>query len=636
MKKLFTLFALFVMAIVSMAQTQNIYEWKDGTVYVRNSSDIDSLTFALPADQVILSLEGTNISTNSITVTFTLQTDLSISGAEEISEQGICYSTTAEAPTYEDDKAKFGPLTKGSCSVTIANLTPSTAYYMRPYLKIGNEIFYESEYTKVVTASAEEWVSLGTGKFSDAFLGSAEQYSNVKIEQKTSAPNTFRLANPYAEILPGIETGKYFEFSVLPKGYDFNGTVLDSEYVVFNDYNMGKWNSNYDEDIYAIHPYRFGRTPDKWTYNAVLDYQENGLPGEVSLAPIYYLFEAKGGWDKSTTNTISILFPGYAKRDYSASVEFLDVATDATGTSYAKGYLTLGADAKNVKAIVMPADADAMAVADAIASGEIQAMNATAGENNIPFDAKALGGNKFQIIVAVLNNNSVKNVATASFEYYGENGNPWKSLGIGYFTDDIVAPMFGIEAVTYEVEIMESTETPGLYRVMNPYSNSVYPYAENDCAPEGLYLEINATDAEGVYIEQQSLGFDWGYGEFGFETVGASLLGSYDFDTIKGAGYFGKVIDSAIMFPTFTAKNEQQTKYQGYLYMGESGYYAGMNSKIEIVLPSANTFARNMAIAKANTTKRNFSKNSFSGKLMDVKHMKAISHTIETTVEHLF
>lgn len=38
--------------------------------------------------------------------------------------------------------------------------------------------------------------------------------------------------------------------------------------------------------------------------------------------------------------------------------------------------------------------------------------------------------------------------------------------------------------------------------------------------------------------------------------------------------------------------------------MGESGYLAGMNGKIEITLPGANAFARNMAKAKAENTKR--------------------------------
>lgn len=38
------------------------------------------------------------------------------------------------------------------------------------------------------------------------------------------------------------------------------------------------------------------------------------------------------------------------------------------------------------------------------------------------------------------------------------------------------------------------------------------------------------------------------------------------------------------------------SNYQGVIFMGESGYLAGMNGKIEITLPGANAFARNMTI----------------------------------------
>ena len=517
-----------------------------------------------------------------------------------------------------------------SCVAKVDSMEFDIPYTVK--LCIANEedaTLYGQSFVNLKVTCPAPWKSLGVGKFSEAFLGAAGEYSDVEIQQNELAPNQFRVVEPYAEILGDIAVDKYLYFNILAAGTEFAGNVLDAEYVVFSDYNMGQWNSNYAEDIYALHPYRMGRTPDKWAFNVVLDYQENGLPGEVSLAPIFYLFEQGGGWDKSTANTISILFPGYVKADYSSALEFAGLFTKPDGSMFAVGNLALGADAAEVKAIVMPADADAAAVADAIAAGELEAMDVQAGRIEVPFNAAELGGNKFSVIAVVLADGAVKSVASASYEYYGGGKDPWTSLGTGYFSDDIVAPMFGAEVATYEVEIMEHSETPGLYRVMNPYSNSVYPYAEDDCAPEGLFLEVNATDAEGVYVQFQTLGFDWGYGEFAFETVGASYLGNYDFDTIKGAGYFGKVIDGVIKFPTFTAKNEQQTKYQGYLYMGESGYYAGMNSKIEITLPAANAFARNMAIAKANTTKREYAKKSFSG----VKATKKINKLRNLTAE---
>jgi hypothetical protein len=188
--------------------------------------------------------------------------------------------------------------------------------------------------------------------------------------------------------------------------------------------------------------------------------------------------------------------------------------------------------------------------------------------------------------------------------------------------------LYGAEALTYAVEILEHAETPGLYRVMNPYSNSVYPYAEDDCAADGLYLEVNATDAEGVYVQYQSLGFDWGNGEFAFETVGANLIPENGFDAVKGAGYLGKVIEGVIKFPTFTAQSG--TKFQGYVYLnGELASYGGMNSKFEITLPSANAFARNMAKAKSQVSKKNISKKSISAVKAEKKFNKLFNRQVE-------
>ena len=567
----------FVVSAVDTVFTLNLERVdKDSVAYIALSAETDSVTaplFVFPSVAVF-----------------------------EAGEKSTTITCIAKADQMEYDKTY-------TVKLSIANPEDATLYGL-------------SSVTLNITCPAP-WKSLGVGKFADAYLGGAGNYSEVEIQQNELDPKTFRIVEPYAEILEGIATDKYFEFSVLPKGYDFQGTILDAEYVVFKDYNTGEWNSNYAEDIYALHPYRFGRTPDKWSYNVVLEYQENGLPGEVSMAPLYYLFNEGGGWDKTTANTISVLFPGFVKADYSAAMTYAGIFTTPDGTTHAVADLTLGADATDVKAIVMPADAAAAAVADAIAAGELEAMDVQAGRIEVPFNAEELGGSNFNIIAVVMADGKVKTVVSASYEYYGGgDSNPWTSLGTGFFTDDIVAPLFGVEPVTYEVEILEHSENPGLYRVMNPYSNSVYPYAEDDCAEEGLYLEVNATDAEGVYIQYQTLGFDWGYGEFGFETVGASLLSTYEFDTIKGAGYFGKVIEGVVKFPTFTAKNEQQTKYQGYTYMGESGYYAGMNSKIEIVLPGANAFARNMAKAMANTAKRNLSKSSLSAAKAEMKMKK--------------
>lgn len=50
-----------------------------------------------------------------------------------------------------------------------------------------------------------------------------------------------------------------------------------------------------------------------------------------------------------------------------------------------------------------------------------------------------------------------------------EDDASWKSLGTGYYTDDFVVPVFNQTPIsyTYEVEVQESTSTPGLYRIVN-------------------------------------------------------------------------------------------------------------------------------------------------------------------------
>ncbi len=171
-----------------------------------------------------------------------------------------------------------------------------------------------------------------------------------------------------------------------------------------------------------------------------------------------------------------------------------------------------------------------------------------------------------------------------------ENGSinsRWKSIGTGTYTDGIVAPLFGLEPKTYNVEIMEHVDSAGLYRIMNPYANSVYPYADDDCAEEGTYLVVNACDPDGVFIPKQSLGMDWGFGEMSFVSEGARYLDQYSFESIKKAGYFGSKKDRVITLPTFTAENSkgETIYYQGIMYMDNDAYYCGMDNGFCVTLP---------------------------------------------------
>ena len=91
-------------------------------------------------------------------------------------------------------------------------------------------------------------------------------------------------------------------------------------------------------------------------------------------------------------------------------------------------------------------------------------------------------------------------LATPGFDAQAET---WKPLGTGYLRDDIITVSYILsDYYEFEVEIQESEETPGRYRLVNAYRNC--PRLSEDVFPEDAtnYLIVDASDPVHVYIEQ--------------------------------------------------------------------------------------------------------------------------------------
>jgi len=346
---------------------------------------------------------------------------------------------------------------------------------------------------------------------------------------------------------------------------------------------------------------------------------------------VVYYFDADGGWGAGYEY---IYIDGYVRADYSiTSLTYAGIFTDAQQNVFAVGALELAADAKNVKAVVVEASADAAAVADAIAAGELEATDVEAGTINVPI-AEGLTGNLQIVVVSLDAEGAVASTAAAAFEYYGGGANPWKSLGKGYFTDNLVVTKFSPDgenpypAQTYEVEILENSDQPGMYRIVNAF------YGAAEVTGNASYyvptnIDVDATVADGgVYIPIQQIGL----GEYATGTYGGYMLQNYDFETLFNYGYFGTLKDGVMTFPVFSRKDDAgnvQFTYQGIFVSPNGASYAGTNptaeTQLAIVLPSAAASVKAAAKRSANAT--DFANRLNGGSLLKdnkvVKHDKA-------------
>lgn len=172
-----------------------------------------------------------------------------------------------------------------------------------------------------------------------------------------------------------------------------------------------------------------------------------------------------------------------------------------------------------------------------------------------------------------------------AFKYAGvinytlKTGVNWLSLGMASYTDDFLTKLFGLNPVTYEVEIHESVATSGVYRLVDPYGKNFPNNKEGDYdASQIYYLEINASDPDGVYIERQKTGLNWGYGIFNPSSLAYHnyLSKGKTLADAKAAGVCGTLKEGVITFPT----NSLVT------VLGSSAYLSNANGAFKVILPT--------------------------------------------------
>lgn len=146
MKKILTLLATLLLCLqYSPAQAQqNIYMWKQGTLSVTTTSEVDSLTFDV--GQWLYSISCSTpvgITTTSAKAIVSVSLGANVKSVSVTPEIGVCYSYENAEPTTTDTKVKLGS-SMTDYTVNIGNLYSGTKYYYRAYVKLLDHTFYSS------------------------------------------------------------------------------------------------------------------------------------------------------------------------------------------------------------------------------------------------------------------------------------------------------------------------------------------------------------------------------------------------------------------------------------------------------------------------------------------------------------
>ena len=330
--------------------------------------------------------------------------------------------------------------------------------------------------------------------------------------------------------------------------------------------HVGEGYTGYDHEDGSIY------VSDVNTYTGTNDYPSyyNEEAGLFELYLIYYIPELgyfDYGWEY-------LQLDGYTQPDYSIMIEHIG-NTENT----ASFYFTKGSDVAFYRYAIVAgtlSQEDAYNMAWEIIDGTIAYNEA---EESGYHDFRLTEEGEYNVVAVSFDETGTpKRYSWYSFEL---STSPWQSLGMATYREDLMTTFYNIDNLVYDVEIEASTETPGLYRLVNPYG-AAYPYNEEGDydTSENHYMVIDAQNPEAVTIQQTYTGMNWGYGEVFVWSLAEYLLNNGSTaEEIAASGYFGKFENGVITFPTKTLLISMPELENGGLY------YSNLNGQFAVALP---------------------------------------------------
>lgn len=555
--KLFNKFAMFALAGLAATACTDNYDWTPGgddTVIAGDS--VQSVSF----EQNTLTLEKDPVEETTVTVRMARK-----------------YAATADTVPVEILTNTDSVFTIGECvfaagdSVATLEINYPTAEVGKTYtleLAVTDSRYasaYDSKNTFSLKVTRVKWVTLeGKGHIEEDLLFGTKN-PEVEIQMRDDDHTQFRIWHAFHGLLVEAtggalypfekfnifsdEASEYLSFRILKNGEEFRGNTIASDNLVyFNNFNCGYYNSSYGEDHFLLHPSAFNgdlAKQDKWQKNAVLAWQENGLPGKVQLAPYMYLFGAGGGWDHTQDdNQVVIFFPGY-KDPVTAKMEedfdweevftgnFTSNQLAASGSaSLYKGTCTLTTDAADS---VFRADyGTAYAISDPYAEG-YPLYFAVDDDGNIlvpedvtiqPTGIVAMGDSVF----ATINGNKssfTDKVITLNITFTNKDGSleygtadevlsniTYTTVGTADWAYIFLGNEDGSAYLDEGLELQQRDDRPGTYQIL---------HALND-----VTIQFTINEDNTVTFPQQEIGMDYQPGTPLYVTDIYSLNDTYD------------------------------------------------------------------------------------------------------------
>lgn len=261
--------------------------------------------------------------------------------------------------------------------------------------------------TKVNIKLDYNWEYLGKGKYNDVIIWKVEDFVEADFYQAVENPSIFKIADPYTQMnkdqgvstKAGNDADAFLQFRILEVGESlYDVTITKPDLVYFNPYFTGHFDPSMERH-FIYHPSHFGPfTEDDFVCSRVESYQEDGLPAQVYLSPVYY-YPDTGYWDAGAylhyIGVITIYFPDVPVYDYSVSLNYAGREINAYDEEFVKTEVSLGSDVDSVQfamsCLLSKEELHKAMLAGEVASTTFAASDITDGTVLVPMDADGSG-----------------------------------------------------------------------------------------------------------------------------------------------------------------------------------------------------------------------------------------------------